>query len=312
MTPFMQSTQAQGIIDSYLKGDYKAKPNVNSAGNFRNPFFDLRTEQENAGTLDPSALYPNPQIDFSAENETVDPCPEGFMLVDGVCQPIETFGQSMYDENRDDNNVEERPYMSIDDMTNASDYDLLKYLDDGWLKGDKFNTTIGGQFGIPPAFQFMFGGQNKMRRDFIIDELTRRGYATGVNDKNQNTFNLGNAFGIISNAEAANQGGNKLATNQLSIFTPDEINYQIDAKNKAQNIVNQGGNSYGQSFSGNAQQIENQVVQDAINSGGTVNPFEAQNINAGGNNNSTVSSPPTNVGNPFGYNNKPNKPPFLR
>ena len=66
-TPFMQSTQAQGIIDSYLNGDYKAQPNVNSAGNFRNPFFDLRTEQENAGTLDPSALYPNPQIDYSAE-----------------------------------------------------------------------------------------------------------------------------------------------------------------------------------------------------------------------------------------------------
>jgi hypothetical protein len=92
---------------------------------------------------------------------------------------------------------------------------------------------------------------------------------------------------IIDNAQAANKGGNRLATNQVSIFTPDEINYQIDAKNKAQNIVNQGGNAYGQSFSGNAQQINDQVVADAIQSGGTVNPFEAQGIN---------NSSPNNVG----------------
>ena len=171
-TPFIQSTQAQGIIDSYLNGDYKAQPNVNSAGNFRNPFFDLRTEQENAGTLDPSALYPNPQLDFSAEDEVVDPCQEGFMLVDGVCQPIETFGQSMYDEQKDDrDDPEQRPYMSIEDMKNANDYDLLKYLDDGFLKGDKFNSTIGGSF-MPSQFQLFFGKQNEMRRNFIMDEIS--------------------------------------------------------------------------------------------------------------------------------------------
>ena len=188
-TPFMQSTQAQGIIDSYLNGDYKAQPNVNSAGNFRNPFFDLRTEQENAGTLDPSALYPNPQLDFSAEDAPVDPCPEGFMLVDGVCQPVEQFGQSMYDENKDDkDDPEQKPYMSIEDMKNANDYELLKYLDDGFLKGDKFNSTIGGSF-MPSQFQLFFGKQNEMRRNFIMDELTRRGYGKNTQDK-KGTNNL--------------------------------------------------------------------------------------------------------------------------
>ena len=265
-TPFMQGTKAQGIIDSYLSGDYATTPNVNSAGMYRNPKFDLRTQQELAGELDPTALYPNPILDTSVDDEAPDPCKEGFMLVDGICQPIETFGQSMYDKNKNDrNDPEERPYMSIEEMTNASDYDLLKYLDDGWLKGDKFNATIGGQFGMPPAFQFMFGGQNKMRRDFIIDELTRRGYATGVNDKNQNTFNLGNAFGIISNAEAANQGGNRLATNQLSIFTPEEINYQIEAKNQADAF---SGNPYAETMT------YDQIKDDANKSGGTINPHE--------------------------------------
>ena len=107
-TPFMQGTKAQSIIDNLLDGKLNPKTNVNSAGNFRNPLYDLRTEQENAGTLDPSALYPNPIIDFTPEEEVIDPCKEGFMLVDGICQPIETFGQSMYDDNNNDPVVDTR------------------------------------------------------------------------------------------------------------------------------------------------------------------------------------------------------------
>ena len=268
MTPFMQSTQAQGIIDSYLKGDYKAKPNVNSAGNFRNPFFDLRTEQELAGTLDPSALYPNPQMDFSVqEDEIIDPCQEGFMLVDGICQPIEQFGQSMYKEKDDKKDPEERPYMSIEDMKNANDYELLKYLDDGWLKGDKFNSTIGGNF-MPTQFAIPFGKQNQMRRDFIIDELTRRGYSLGTQDKKGNEqFNVGNAFGLISNAEAAN----KIMTGDQQ-FIPEEINYQIQQKNERDRSSD--NENYARTMT------EQQVIEDAVKSGATsVNPFERFGIN---------------------------------
>ena len=291
-TPFMQSTEAQNIISNYLGGGY----DTTSTTPFRNPHFDLRTEQEAAGTLDPSALYPNPQIDFSVQEDvTVDPCPPGYQLIDGVCQPIEQFGKSLYDEkqDRDDRDEEERDYFSIEEMKNLGDYELLKYLDDGWLKGDKFNSTIGGNW-MPIQFGIPFGKQNQMRRNFIIDELTRRGYNIGADDKGNQQFNVGNALGLISNAEAANKGVNE---NQISFFTPEEINYQIQAKNKAQDIVNQGGNAYGQSFSGNAQQIHDQVVQDAIQSGGTVNPFEAQGINQP----KTQKKTPTNIGNPFGY-----------
>ena len=262
-TPFMQGSEAQSVISDYLGGKLNATPNVNSAGNFRNPFFDLRTEQELAGTLDPSALYPNPQIDFSVEDEIIDPCQEGFMLVDGICQPIEQFGQSMYNEKDDREDPEERPYMSIEDMKNANDYELVKYLDDGWLKGDKFNSTIGGNF-MPSLFGLTFGKQNQMRRNFIIDELTRRGYNIGADDKGNQQFNVGNAFGLISNAEAAN----KIMTGDQQ-FTPEEINYQIQAKNEADKVIQQGGNPYAQTMT------EQQIIQDAQQSGGTVNPFEA-------------------------------------
>ena len=111
-------------------------------------------------------------------------------------------------------------------------------------------------------------------------KLAELGYNFTNNKQGEPVYNLMQPMTIIDNAHLANKGGNRLFTNQESIFTPDEINYQIDAKNKAQNIVNQGGNAYGQSFSGNAQQIQDQVIKDAINSGGSVNQFEAQNINA--------------------------------
>ena len=267
-TPFMQGSEAQSVISDYLGGKLNATPNVNSAGNFRNPFFDLRTEQEAAGTLDPSALYPNPQMDFSVqEDEIIDPCQEGFMLVDGICQPIEQFGQSMYKEKDDREDPEERPYMSIEDMKNANDYELLKYLDDGWLKGDKFNSTIGGNF-MPTQFAIPFGKQNQMRRDFIIDELTRRGYSLGTQDKKGNEqFNVGNAFGLISNAEAAN----KIMTGDQQ-FIPEEINYQIQQKNERDRSSD--NENYARTMT------EQQVIEDAVKSGATsVNPFERFGIN---------------------------------
>jgi hypothetical protein len=109
-TPFMQGSEAQGIISNYLGGGYASSPNVNTAGQFRNPIFDIRTQQELAGDLDPSALYPNPQIDFSVqeEDEIEDPCPIGYQLIDGVCQPIENFDytqRSAQDQGDDEEDV---------------------------------------------------------------------------------------------------------------------------------------------------------------------------------------------------------------
>lgn len=104
-TPFMQGSEAQSVISDYLGGKLNSTPNVNSAGKFRNPLYDLRTVQEGLGELDPSADFPNPQLDFSVPDTPVDPCPEGFMLVDGICQPVEQFGQSVYQEDDDDNDA---------------------------------------------------------------------------------------------------------------------------------------------------------------------------------------------------------------
>ena len=40
-TPFMQGTKAQAIINDFLGGNLVTSPNVNTAGKFRNPKYDL-------------------------------------------------------------------------------------------------------------------------------------------------------------------------------------------------------------------------------------------------------------------------------
>ena len=153
-TPFMQGSKAQGIINDYLGGDLNSTPNVNSAGKFRNPFYDLRTVQEGLGELDPSSDFPNPQLDFSVpEDEVVDPCQEGFMLVDGICQPIETFGQSAY-ENKDNKNETDntREYYSIEDMKKMDDYEFLNYL----TGAGAYMTGKDGKYTLNDPI--MFGG----------------------------------------------------------------------------------------------------------------------------------------------------------
>jgi len=189
-TPFMQGSEAQSIISNYLGGGYASSPNVNTAGQFRNPIFDIRTEQEAAGTLDPSALYPNPQIDYSVDPSPADPCPEGYMLVDGVCQPIEQFNQS-YDEweNRDKDEREEREYHSIEDMKTMSDEDLVNYLKSGWLSNHPLGylpskgnlLDINNPF-MPSLFGLAFNKQNQMRRNFIEDEMRKRGLYYNIGD----------------------------------------------------------------------------------------------------------------------------------
>lgn len=213
-TPFMQGDKAQAIINNFLDGKLNTTPNVNSAGKFRNPLYDLRTVQEGLGELDPSADFPNSTIDFSVkeEDETIDPCPEGFMLVDGICQPVETFGQSMYDTSGNtQDKAEERPYMNIEDMQNASDEELIDYLKSGWLRNSALGylpskggnvTLANGMVGMPILGKMMFGNQNDLRRRAMLDELQNRGYFTGNFDKNNEPiFNILNQPTLNTNTE---------------------------------------------------------------------------------------------------------------
>ena len=268
-TPFMQGTEAQSVISDYLGGKLNTKPNVNSAGKFRNPLYDLRTVQEGLGELDPSADFPNPQLDFSAEDAPVDPCPEGYMLVDGVCQPVEQFGQSAYDEQRDDNNAEERPYYSIDAMKDLSDEELLDYLTSGYLgnsllgylpsKGSQ--VTFKGT--MPNMLSLGLGAlglnDSALREEFILSELMKRGYFTGNFDKNKNPIfdiankNVNTNVGGIESQLPANVAGEAVTDvfgdtyQQVSNDNQGNIGYTFTPQNPSPSVSQQtqGGVDYG-------------------------------------------------------------------
>ena len=204
-TPFMQSSEAQNIISNYLGGGYAASPNVNTAGVYRNPIFDLRTEQEKAGTLDPTALYPNPQIDFSVQEEVVDPCPPGYQLIDGVCQPIEQFGQSMYDEKQDRDDDEEEVLTFSEQEYNRMKRDPSNpfgagiELDKWEVDEDEFGNKVYKykDKGFTPTlfgiFDTLSGGNKRRKARFNEAIQTILGQTTSPNFFGQNTNPL--AFG---------------------------------------------------------------------------------------------------------------------
>ena len=203
-TPFMQSSEAQNIISNYLGGGY----NTTSTTPFRNPIFDLRTEQEKAGTLDPKALYPNPQIDFSVQEDvTVDPCPPGYQLIDGVCQPIEKFGQSLYQPDNQGNNDNTEEVLTFSE----EEYNRMKRdpnnpfgagieLDKWEVDKDEFGNTVYKykDKGFTPTLfgivDHMTGGNKKRKAKFNEAVQTILGQTMASNFFGQNNNPL--AFGF--------------------------------------------------------------------------------------------------------------------
>lgn len=201
-TPFFQGTEATNIINGYLDQNVNAntpmaQPDMNQYGVFRNPyspegFYANETDQ-----------YPVEFVPPVADEEGIPACPEGYIYDEvmkscryvGFSEPNQDNGKTFEEER-----AEERPYMSIEDMKNASDEELLNYMTSGFLKNSPLGylpskgteVTMSNMF-MPSQFQLLFGKQNEMRKNFIKDELTRRGYFTGNFDKNKNPlFNIGN------------------------------------------------------------------------------------------------------------------------
>lgn len=91
----------QAIIDAYTSGAYNA-PYQSMDYNpspYYNPIYDIRREQIKAGELEEGARFPKPQLvttpttEEEKKEDTFDPCPPGYQLVDGVCQPDSMFQQ---------------------------------------------------------------------------------------------------------------------------------------------------------------------------------------------------------------------------
>jgi hypothetical protein len=239
-TPFMQSTGAQNIIDSYIDSGGFNQTIANDAT--RNHLFDLRTEQG----LPADALYPNPQIDFSVqEDEIVDPCQEGYMLVDGICQPIEQFGQSSYDEKqsgRTEDDPEGLYLPSDEEIANMTDQEYLDNLiSRGWLKNSALGylPSKGGVLDLKsgainhPGFAFLFGNLQKAKRDKMLAELNRRGLFYNIGNEQKvvmpDTPIPDNAVQVsnLGFSEAEMAAANAAAIAQQTQAVQDQMNQSI-------------------------------------------------------------------------------------
>ena len=131
-SPFMQSATAQDIINSYINKPYQTTPAIN-------PIFDLR---------EPGQEFPplNPPVQT---DPVVDPCPPGYQLIDGVCQPIDQFGGDMPNEvtgGGDNENIDTRSESRklFDDMKNdpSNMFGATRFLDKYEIGEDEFGNPI--------------------------------------------------------------------------------------------------------------------------------------------------------------------------
>ena len=105
------------------------------------------------------------------------------------------------DKNPQDDKDRERDYFSIKDMKNLDDESLINYLKDGWLSNSKLgflkskgdlvtvNKPLMGA-GFSSLLALPFSKQNDMRRKFMIDELTKRGFLQSTDKDGNATFNI--------------------------------------------------------------------------------------------------------------------------
>jgi hypothetical protein len=200
-TPFMQGSEAQSIISNYLGGGY----DTTSASPFRNPIFDIRTQQELAGELDPSALYPNPQIDFSVQEEEIeDPCPIGYQLIDGVCQPIENFDYTKKTAQDSDDDKEEVLTFSEQEYNRmrrdpSNPFGAGIELDKWKVEEDEFGNTVykykkrGFEPNLFGLFDAITGGNKRREAKFNEAIRTKLGQTQSSNFFGKNINPL--AFG---------------------------------------------------------------------------------------------------------------------
>ena len=261
-TPFMQSSEAQNIISNYLGGGYVASPNVNTAGVYRNPIFDLRTEQEKAGTLDPSALYPNPQLDFSVP---VDPCPLGYELIDGVCQPIEQFGQSPYQPDNQGNNDNTEEVLTFSE----EEYNKMKRdpnnpygagieLDKWEVDEDEFGNKVYKykDKGFRPTLfgigDVIFGGNARRKRRFdeAVDTILGQTMATNFFGQNNNPL----AFGFQDGDTFTKYSPQNYLAQVSDVVVPDFLN-KGNTVGDLLGSVGQGTQGSGQGYQPPTQQV---------------------------------------------------------
>lgn len=255
-TPFMQSKTYQDVIQNRI--NTPTTYNTNSAGNFRNPLFDLRTQQELAGELDPTAIYPNPLLNTAVTQETTpdDPyaCPIGqtYDPVLGQCVPITEQIKSDNEETtdpvyRDVGSVyspEQNAFMNLGLGSEYYGSGKLDFYGDGLMGLFKRFSPLA-QLGI-------YLDAKKLLDAGVIDKRDDGYY-----------FAKGGNLNLVQNNQAWE---NQLAQNNMLDFAQNVLGKSAEEAQVMANNTKRGDK---------ADYIGSQVYQDN-NANVTVNPFESK------------------------------------
>lgn len=169
----------------------------------------------------------------------------------------------------DDNNINDNLIPSNDEIAGMTNMEYINNLiDRGWLKNSALGylPSKGGLLELKkgsifnPYFALMFGKEQSAKRDKIIAELKKRGINITDSKANGTQINLEDQY-----------AGN-FALGQ----TLEQIAYQ--ERQKANNQKKTEAENYQHTMS------SDEIINDAIASGGTINPHEVTGSNAGGTN----------------------------
>ena len=161
---FLQSQKAQDIISQYLDKPYQTPPDIN-------PIFDLRSPGQEFPPLNPPVA--------TTPDLVIDPCPPGYQLIDGVCQPIDQFGGEMPETGGggDDDNIDTRSESRklFDEMKNdpTNMFGATRFLDRYEIGEDEFGNPIysfdpskGSGFGLLKGLDYLTGGGKRREEKF--------------------------------------------------------------------------------------------------------------------------------------------------
>jgi hypothetical protein len=242
----------QAIIDQYTKGAYNApyQSMDYTPSPYYNPIYDIRTEQIAAGELPEGARFPKPQLETAPTEtpteETFDPCPPGYQLIDGVCQPDTMFQQG----GGGDRTEFESPYLGDIYTPMANDpinTELRRFaaqeeyqptigstIGDLFRKGMQFSPVMGllNAFGLGPSYT-----------ETVTPRFTGGGFdpLAGLGQPLTQTVTPRQSILDVVAAEQAAQAAAKREGQQLRAEMTRDL---IDAQTQAERARAQGAGSF--------------------------------------------------------------------
>ena len=134
---------------------------------------------------------PTPYVWDTDPTIPVPDTPEGDFDMGVFCSNPANLNHPMCSNKQEDSDYEKRmeeenkrDYFGIKDMKNLDDESLINYLKDGWIGNSKLGflpskgdlVTVKKPMVTSPLMSLLSSKQSKMRRDFMIEELTKRGF----------------------------------------------------------------------------------------------------------------------------------------